>query len=87
MNNRMRNHRYRLSVQYVDDKFNRFGVADPVIINRDTVDIFLKAFNPIKCEEWMSTVDNLRKGGFVNITNEQVEDGVRILKNIRIERN
>lgn len=82
-----RNHRYRISVQYVDDKVNLFGKTDPLIINRDTVDMFLKAFNPIKCKTWMDTVDNLRKGGYVNITNEQVEDGIRILKNIRIERN
>ena len=82
-----RNHRYRIFVQYIDDRISRFGKTEPLIINRDTVDIFLKAFNPIKCKIWMNTVDNLRNGGYVNITNEQVEDGIRILKNIRIERN
>ena len=87
MNIRSRNHRYHISIQYVDDNVSRFGKTEPLIINRDTVDIFLKAFNPIKCKTWMNTVDNLRKGGYVNITNEQVDDGIRILKNIRIERN
>ena len=82
-----RNHRYRISVQYIDNKISRFGKTETLVINRDTVDMFLKAFNPIKCKTWMNTVDNLRKGGYVNITNEQVEDGIRILKNIRIERN
>lgn len=82
-----RNHRYRISVQYIDDRISRFGKTEPLIINRDTVDMFFKAFNPIKCKSWMNTVDSLRKGGYVNITNEQVEDGIRIMKNIRIERN
>ena len=69
-----RNHRYRISVKYIDDKFIRFGKTEPLIVNRDTVDIFIKAFNPIK-------------GGYISITKEQVDDGIRILKNIRIERN
>lgn len=82
-----RNHRYRISVKYIDDKFIRFGKTEPLIVNRDTVDIFIKAFNPIKCKSLMNTVDNLRKGGYISITKEQVDDGIRILKNIRIERN
>ena len=82
-----RNHRYRISVQYVDDMFNRFGKTEPLIVNRDTVDIFIKAFSPIKCKTLMNAVDNLRKGGYVSISGEQVEDGIRILKNVRIERN
>lgn len=87
MNIRSHNPRYRISVQYVDDKGSRFGKTEPLILNRETVDMFLKAFNPIKCKTWMDTIDNLRKGGYVNITNEQVDDGVRILKNIKIARN
>lgn len=87
MNIRSRNHRYRISVQYVDDKVSKFGKTEPLILNRETVDMFLKAFNPIKCQYWMDTVDHLQKGGYVNITNEQFEDNIRILKNIRIERN
>ena len=82
-----RNHRYRISVQYIDNKISRFGKTETLVINRDTVDMFLKAFNPIKCKTWMTTVDTLRKRGYVNITTAQVEDGLRILKNIRIERN
>ena len=84
---RTRSHRYRISIQYVDDNVSRFGETERLIINRDTVDIFLKAFNPIECKTWMNTVDNLCKGGYVNITNEQIEDGIRIMKKIRIERN
>ena len=82
-----RNHRYRISVYFVDDKGNMFGNTEKLIINRDTAYMFLAALSPIKCKTLMNSVNNLRKGGYVSISGEQVEDGIRILKNIRIERN
>lgn len=82
-----RNHRYRISVQYVDDMFNSFGQTESLIVNRDIVYMFLAAFSPIKCKTLMNVVDNLRKGGYVSVSGEQVEDGIRIVKNIRIELN
>ena len=82
-----RNHRYRISVHYVDDRVNRFGNTEPTIVTFDMVDLLLKSLNPIKWPDWISTVKTLGRGGYVNITNEQVEGQYRILKLIRIERN
>lgn len=84
---RTRKHRYRISVQYVDDNVNRIGETEQLVINRDTVYMFLAAFSPIKCETYMNTIDSLKRGCYVDITEKQVEDGIRIVKNIRIERN
>ncbi len=87
MNIRSRNPRYRVSVYYVSSDKSRFGNTEPTIVTFDMVDLFLKGLNPIKWSEWISTVRNLGRGGYVNITNEQIEGQYRILKIIRIERN
>lgn len=86
MNSRSHNPRYHVSIYYVSSDKSRFGNTEPTIVTFDMVDLLLKSLNPIKWPDWISAVKTLGRGGYVNITHEQVEGQYRILKLIRIER-
>lgn len=75
-----RNGRYAISFAYISEDGNRFGTIPEKTASLHEIDFLFKSVSVTKCNEWISTVKSLRRGGSARIVMGCSEDSGNILK-------